>query len=353
MLTKKNLAICFFLLLSSFAISVEPDPKYISRFKTKLNFRLQLNKNEFRYSLTPLSSVSYSKKELNKAQLNYGSFIPFSAGFAFNFMLGGFGYDFRFTKKYFNPSGKPVSDFKNFRLNIVGSKVGFEGFFEGYGRNYFERSETLFDDLSNFDEGLNVRHWGISMRVIGNDSRFSYKAAFAQSEMQKKSAGSFVLWYGYDQFQLKRSNGLLLDSAVQKYYDKVKFLVDLKQHSWFVMPGFASNLVYQKFYFATAIYAGSGPQFNRQFSDTNISKKVNLPLLSKARASIGLNGKSVYSGIFANVDYSRSSFQSLKSELFSYKIGFFIGLRLIKETKTQEQKQEEKRKKKEDKNKRA
>jgi hypothetical protein len=353
MLRKKILLFLLFLMVVSIASAEEIDPAYISRFKTKLNFRLQLNKNEFRYSLTPLSSVNFSDKELKSAQLNYGSFIPFSAGFAFNFMFGGFGYDFRFTKQYFNPSSKPVSDFRNFRLNILGKKIGFEAFYDGFEKNYYNRSEKLFDDILNFSNNLNARHWGLSMRVIANDTRFSYKAAFAQTEFQKKSAASFVLWYGYDQIQFKRNQGLLLDTAVQKYFDKVKYLVDIKQHSWFVMPGFASNLVYKKLYFASAVYVGSGPQFNRQFSDTNISKKVNLPFLSKARASFGINGKSVYTGIFANVDYSRSSFQSLKSEFFNYKIGFFIGLRLIKETKTKEQKLEEKRKKKEDKNKRA
>lgn len=350
---KKIAVLLGLLLIFNYTKAGEIDPTYITRFKTKLNFRLLVNKNEFRYSIAPLGSINYEKKELQKAQLNFGSFIPISTGFAFNFMFGGFGYDFRFTNKYFNPSGKEVTNFRDFRLSILGKKISVEAFYDRFHRNFFNRNEKLFESLFDFNGAINSNHWGISMRINTNDSRFSYKAAFAQTEFQKKSAASFLIWYGHDNYQLQRNGGLILDSAVQKYYDTQRYIYFLKQQVWFVTPGFASNLVYKKFYFASAIYFGAGLQFNRQYSDTSIAKKINLPLISKARASIGFNAKSVYTGIFANVDYTQSSFQTMATQFFNYKIGLFVGIRLIKETKTKEEKKEEKKILKQDKNKRA
>lgn len=350
---KKIIALLFIFQLALSAQAGEIDAAYIDRFKTKLNFKLLLNQNDFRYSTAPISSVVYSKSDLKNAQLNYGSYIPFSAGFAFNFMFGGFGYDFRFTKKYFNPANKEVTDFKDFKLNILGRKVSFEGFYDSYKHNYYSRNTHFFREIPMYDSNLNSRHWGLSMRIVTNDTRFSYKAAFAQTEFQRKSAATFIIWYGFDQNQMTRSGGLLLDTAVTKYYDKLRFLGELRQNLWFVMPGFASNLVYQQFYFATSFYVGTGTQFNRQYADTVLSKKVNLPFLSRARASLGFNGKTVYTGIYSNVEYARSSFQSLKTAYFNYKVGVFLGVRIIKQTKSREEKMEEKRRLKEDKNKRA
>lgn len=350
----KKITVLFLFLVNVFAASAEErDPSYVVPFKTKLNFRLLANQNNFRLSIQPLSSLVYTKAELKSAQLNYGSYLPFSTGFAFNFMFGGFGYDFRFTQKYFNPTGKNESNLKDFKLSMLGKKVCFEGFYESFNHNYHNRNEKLFSSLEDYDGAIKLQHWGLNMRVITNETRFSYKAAFAQTEFQKKSAASFIFWFGYEQYQLRRENGLLRDTSAIKFFGNLKSTAQVQQHSWYLMPGFAGNLVYKKFYFANAIYVGSGPQFNKIYLDSARSKKINLPLLTRYRASIGINGKSFYTGIFTNVDYSRSAFQSLKTELFNYKIGIFLGLRVIKEKKSAEQRKEEKRKLKEDKNKRA
>ncbi|MBK9800358.1 MAG: DUF4421 family protein [Bacteroidetes bacterium] len=341
------------LLNNSEAKQLEQDPNYISKFKTRLNFRLQVNQNNFRQAINPLSSLVYTKSELNNAQLNYGSYLPFSSGFSFNFMFGGFGIDFRFTEKYFNKNNKPVTNFKDFKLNIVGNKLCFEAYYDRFKRNYYLREDKLFSPLPNFDSQISSSHWGLSMRLITNASRFSYKAAFMQSEFQKKSAATFLVWFGTEQNQLLRPQGLFVDTTVKRYYENLQQLTKLRQQAWFVLPGFAGNIVYQQFYFATSVYVGSGPQFNKQYTDTAVFRKVNLPFMSKARGSLGINGKTVYTGIFANVDYTRSTFQTLKSEYFNYKMGVFLGVRLIKQTKTKAEKQEEKRKLKEDKNRRA
>ncbi len=353
MIIKKILLPFLAVFLAISAEALEPDPAYITRFKTKLNLRLLLNQNNFRFGINPRSSLVYSKQELSNAQLNYGSYLPFSAGFAINFPFGGFGYDFRFTKKYFNTGSKAVTDFKDFKLNIQGSKVSFEGFYQRFYDNYFTASTSLFDPLLNYDMDIHSRHWGISMRINTNNSRFSYKAAFYQTEFQKKSAATVLICYGFDQNQLSREGGLLTDTATVKYYERLNNLTKLRQNLWFLTPGFAGNLVYKQFYFATAVYVGTGLQFNRQYRDSLVSKKVNMPFITRARSSIGINGKTFYTGIFANVEYARSSFQTLKSEYFNYRMGFFLGMRIIKESKIKEEKREEKRQSKQDKSKRA
>lgn len=350
---KKIVLICFIFISSNRAFSGEPDPTYIQRFKTRLNVRLLLNQNNFLYGIVPRSSLLYSKEELKNGQMNYGSYIPVSAGFAINFPLGGFGYDFRFTRKYFNATGKTVTDFRDIKMNIQGKRIAFEAFYERYFDNYLSNKKSIFQDLSVYDQDVHSRHWGLSMRINTNDSRFSYKAAFYQTEFQKKSAASILVWYGFDQNQIYRPAGLITESEARKYYDRMGNLDKLKQNLWFVQPGFAGNVVYKQFYFATAVYLGSGVQFNQQYRDSVVTKKVNLPFISRARSSIGINGDVFYTGLFANAEYARSSFETLKSEYFHYRMGFFLGLRMIKRNKEKEEKQERKEKDKNDKNRRA
>ena len=178
----------FVLFWFAFCKAEEPDPDYISSFKTKLNFRLLVNQNGFKYSLRPVSSLMYSKSQLNAAQINYASYIPLSAGVSVNFMGFGFSSNFQFTKQYFNPSGKDVTFFKDFRISILGRKICNEGFYERFTDNYYNSHPKLFSKTILSDLGIQARHWGISMQVVTNSTKFSYKAAFAQTEFQKKSA---------------------------------------------------------------------------------------------------------------------------------------------------------------------
>lgn len=164
------------LLNNSEAKQLEQDPNYISKFKTRLNFRLQVNQNNFRQAINPLSSLVYTKSELNNAQLNYGSYLPFSSGFSFNFMFGGFGIHFRFTEKYFNKNNKPVTNFKDFKLNIVGNKLCFEAYYDRFKQNIICVKISCFHPCQISDSQISSSHWGLSMRLITNASRFSYRS---------------------------------------------------------------------------------------------------------------------------------------------------------------------------------
>jgi hypothetical protein len=336
-----------FLFLCQMGVSQSYDPAYIAAFKTKLNFRLQANQTAFRYSLSPRASDIFSPQELKKGKTNYGSYIPFSTGFAINILFIGFSYEFKFSNEYFNTANKSITNLSSYKLAILGKKIVLDGYYNKFSNIYFNNNERLFSSLIINNADIIAKQWGINFKYVANSNRFSYKAAFAQTQFQKKSACSLIYWFGYQQNKVEKPGGLILDSAAAKYYEKLQALDKVTQRSLFIMLGLGSNLVYKKWYFSSGIYAGTGPQFNDIHALNWNIKAAALPFLAKARLGAGFNGKTIYTGVYAHADYSLSAFDNLKTNYLGYQLGIFAGVRIIRETKTKEEIKAEKLKKEE------
>jgi len=100
----------------------------------------------------------------------------------------GYGFDFLRDKKL----GKTRS--VDFQAHHYGSKLGYDLSLQKYKGFYLEDDNSSADFILCPD--LMVQQYGLSGYYILNSKTFSYRAAFNQSEKQRKSAGSIILGTG-------------------------------------------------------------------------------------------------------------------------------------------------------------
>lgn len=79
----------------------------------------------------------------------------------------------------------------DFQLHSYGQKISVDLFVQKYHGFYTDEEGEI-----ELYPGLKVYQYGIYGQYIFNNKRFSYKAAFNQSEKQLRSAGSFLVGFG-------------------------------------------------------------------------------------------------------------------------------------------------------------
>lgn len=92
---------------------------------------------------------------------------------------------------------------KEIDLSLYAAQVGIDLFYRTTGNNYHVLSMDLGKDVNtkpmrraNFD-GFDASMKGFNFYYIFNHKRFSYPAAFSQSTVQRRSAGSPLIGIGY------------------------------------------------------------------------------------------------------------------------------------------------------------
>lgn len=148
-----------------------------------------------------------------------------------------------------------------FDLSIYSSLLGIDLYYRKSGDDFHVTKATIKDDGRKFtlkDEpfgGLNVSIKGFDIYYIFNHKKFSYPAAFSQTNRQKRSCGSPLLGVGYTAHSLSLDYEALKDMVNSKLEGKpgvgengVEIDEDLsfksvKYESYSVSGGYAYNWV--------------------------------------------------------------------------------------------------------------
>lgn len=97
---------------------------------------------------------------------------------------------------------------KEYDLSLYSSMLGLDLYYRKTGDNYKLRSANIGDDVDTGllegapFSGLTSSIKGFNIYYIMNHRRFSYPAAFSQSTVQRRSAGSVLLGLGYTHHKL-------------------------------------------------------------------------------------------------------------------------------------------------------
>ena len=119
-------------------------------------------------------------------------------------------------------------DLKNeFDLSIYSSLVGIDIFSRhnksGYRiKSAYKGKEDYTPMLGNMDfSGIEVGIRGFNLYYIFNHKKFSYPAAFSQSTMQKRSAGSALMGIGYTHHHIQLNHHRLRSLVAERTDNKV------------------------------------------------------------------------------------------------------------------------------------
>ncbi|MDU1903688.1 MAG: DUF4421 family protein [Dysgonomonas sp.] len=183
----------------------------------------------------------------------------------------GYGYGFNFLRD--RERGK-TSSF-DFQFHHYGRKYTFDIFFQKYKGFYME------DDNSDVDfelcPDLKVQKYGVDAQYIFNNKKFSYKAAFSQSERQLRSAGSFLLgggaYYTY------------IESDTSFIYNEKNYL---KNFQFGVSGGYTYTWVIKRDYFINLSITG-GVHFGNETIDRIGKDKLEIYPSVFPRMSMGYN----------------------------------------------------------------
>ena len=170
------------------------DTNYVVRPEGRLTLKVRLNQSGNSIHAKGTIDDIYSRADLktsNKTTIAVAAiYRGLSAGFAVNpAKLGGFYKDYEMNFNYYSS-----------RLSLDAS---------------YQRSTTLAGDIKRGDNESRLESGDITMKVLNvagyyvfNSRRFSFPAAFTQSYIQRRSAGSWLVGFSYQGGSIKTTDEL-------------------------------------------------------------------------------------------------------------------------------------------------
>lgn len=161
---------------------------------------------------------------------------------------------------------------------------------------------------------LGTKNIGVNLNYVLNHSRFSYKAAFKQNELQKKSAGSVIAGGGFYLLTVKADSVIVPRGIGDKYFTEWRELDAFKCYSINGNLEYAYSWVPMKGWIATASYRLSmGLQKNIwQLDDVRKDRQVKLSRSGMIRLSAGHHFPGFYLGV-SYVRYQQNSVMRMNS----------------------------------------
>ena len=250
---------------------------------------------------------------------------------------------------------------QEYDLSLYSSMLGIDIYYRRTGNDYKIRQLYLGEGVNTDPirgtgyDGLTSSIRGFNLYYIFNHRRFSYPAAFSQSTIQRRSAGSPLLGIGYTRHTLEANwkeladlvscrlgNHVKVDSTLM--FDKIKYTdVSISggyaynwvfAHNWLLASSLSVALAYKQ-------SSGDLPHERFSFSDFKFS---NINIDGIGRFGLVWNNSKWYAGmsmIFHAYNYRRSNFST--NNFFgsvNLYVGFNFGKRKAKKKEGyQEQKE--------------
>lgn len=235
---------------------------------------------------------------------------------------------------------------KELTLSLYSSLLGIDLFWRETGNNYKIRSMSLGNNVNtkpmrdvNFG-GFHASIKGFNAYYIFNHRRFSYPAAYSQSTMQKRSAGSMIVGFGYtrhslsmDWKQLDRllddrlgngSSEALIDSSLlfgKIHYTDVSFSTGYA-YNWV----FARNWLFNASLSLALGYKQSKADMSHSYFTLRDFNIKNFNLDGVGRFALVYNNMRWYAGmssVFHTYNYSKDQFST--NSLFGT-INLYLGV---------------------------
>ncbi len=220
----------------------------------------------------------------------------------------------------------------DFQLNFYGTFVGADLTFQKYRGFYVRNPQGAYPGWSPgsvFPQfpTLQSLHFGANTYLVFNRKRFSYRAAFAQTERQMKSAGSFIAMTSAFYLKINTHANSLVPAQNQNFFgDNVAYQGG---HYYIVslLPGYAYTFVIKKFYISTTFCTGLGLQRHRYVLSNEEFKQIRLGGKSNLRIAGGYYGNTLFTGGSFVLDNTRLKTEKINLLANTSNIKVFVGCR--------------------------
>lgn len=244
-----------------------------------------------------------------------------------------FSLDLTFNTGFNQREAKSTTAF-DFQARIFSPKQYIELTYKYYFGYTIGNSKNLtveIPDSVKIREDIRTSFFGLEYMYAFNYGRFSVKAPFVYNEVQKKSAGSFVVGASLASYILDGDSDILPESSKQDFNPDLYFS-SLNTINLSIEGGYMYTLVFlRKFYLTVSaipgfvLMAGDYKIEDREFLDLRASLKFN------TLNSLGYSSRRFYTGIhFGNSFYLTKVDKKAGIEVGYMKLKLFAGFRLRK-----------------------
>jgi len=160
----------------------------------------------------------------------------------------------------------------------------------------------------SINSGLKTINFGVNFIYVLNSDKFSYKAAFNQTDLQKKSAGSLVWGCGLSSFKIEEDEAIIPAEFSSEYFKDWAGLVNFYSRSVYGSIGYAYSLVPLKFAILTASTSVRfGVRYNQLQFETGADDSQTKPGLG---AEIRLSGGYHFPWFYFGASFVQTQFNS-------------------------------------------
>lgn len=217
---------------------------------------------------------------------------------------------------------------------IYGRKWNFDLTFQQYKGFYISNPWRLDEEWEEEDAfplrgDMEATNAVANVIYLFNTEKFSYRAAFNQTEKQLKSAGSLLLLSSLSFFRME-GDSTLLYIGPNNDVSNAASLRDGRLYTWSFLPGYSYNLVWKHFLLNMTASAGYGVQYQSyklmlgSKYDWRLEPKMNL------RAALTYDNDKFFTGAFIIFSHSRTKVENLQINPSNYNFRIFTGYRFKK-----------------------
>lgn len=217
---------------------------------------------------------------------------------------------------------------------VYGKKSGFDAYFLTYKGFYIEnfaQNDTLNKYYATYPmlPEMRMLSTGMNFFHIFNHKKFSMRSTFLHNEVQKRSAGSFVMNFSASYLYLYNPTAFLPSELDQIARTKEKFEKG-SFYSLSAMPGYAHTFVYKKKWYLTfnpSLGLVGQYQSFRVESEDRINR-VTASLRGMVRGGGGYNGERLFVAVTGFTDtYNYDLDKRVRLEMVMSEVRFIMGYR--------------------------
>lgn len=265
-------------------------------------------------------AMQFKKSDLNMRMLgnlysNLGAYL--------HYMAVSVGYSMNLNSIF---GGKP-NDHSRFETNFNCALFNFDlSYTKNSGGTYIRKWDG-FNDNKLFKSpfpGVEMSTLNVSLYYFLNNKKYSQGAAYNFSKYQKRSAGSWLFGFSYNNLDITM-DFTTLSPELKPLYPLNTYFFKFHYHSYCALFGYGYNWVWHpKWLFNVTVMPSVG--FNRCSEDATDARSTLLALNIHGRASLTYNHRALFTSLIAKVTgnwYTSSSYSLFNAiEYFSLNVGF-------------------------------
>lgn len=223
------------------------------------------------------------------------------------------------------------TEFRDIYVNIQGRIVSWGIYYRDYKGFYLNDYQKFYSNWNKDSLGypkssdLHVIESGLNLGFNFNKN-FSMNAAFAQSERQKKGAGSFLVTLS-ERYQRIETGANIVPPGQQDNYPNLDNLQGGDFFTTILSFGSGYQFVYKKFHLTPVVLLGTGVQFQSYLQNNFKRFWVNVPTYANGRAQLGYNGDNFFANIIYSIEFNTVPIKESRIRLYRQAIEFGMGIR--------------------------